>query len=123
VDLWVFNDSHDLCTVAPVVNITGGSLYHYPTYDPSVSGVELHYQLFRNLTRAYAFDSIMTLRLSNGLILFDYCTGQGKISVRDLDISSLDSDKSLAIFFKQEDKINAPEAYVQYALLYTSQYG
>lgn len=80
IDLWVFNEnSHDLATIAPVSNITGGTIYYYPLYDPIVNGSELHYALFRNLTRSYAYDSIMTLRLSNGLTLFDYCTGQGKV--------------------------------------------
>jgi protein transport protein SEC24 len=120
----VFNDNtHDLATIAPVSNITGGTIYYYPQYDPIVNGGELHYGLFRNLTRTYAYDSIMTLRLSNGLTLFDYCTGQGKVSVRDLDISSIDSDKSLAIYFKHEDKIATNEAYMQYAILYTNVYG
>jgi protein transport protein SEC24 len=112
-----------LATIAPISNITGGTVYYYPHYDPVVNGGELHYALFRNLTRAYAYDSIMTLRLSNGMTLFDYCTGQGKIQVRDLDISTLDSDKSLAIYFKHEDKINSTEAYLQYAILYTTVYG
>lgn len=76
IDLFVFNDNYyDLASIAPVSNITGGTIYHYPTYDPVINGGELHYALFRNLTRSYAFDSIMTLRLSNGLTLFDYCTG------------------------------------------------
>ena len=76
VDIWLFNEGHhDLATIAPLSNITGGTIYHYPLYDPVVNGGELHYALFRNLTRTYAYDSIMTLRLSNGLTLFDYGTG------------------------------------------------
>jgi protein transport protein SEC24 len=65
----------------------------------------------------------MTLRLSNGLVLYDYYTGNGKMSVRDLELSTIDADKSLTIAFKQEDKINETEAYIQYALLYTSASG
>jgi protein transport protein SEC24 len=34
----------------------------------------------------------MTVRTSTGIILFDYYTGSGKISVRDLELSSLNSD-------------------------------
>lgn len=64
------------------------------------NGNEFHYALFRNLTRSYAFDCIMTLRLSNGLVLYDYYTGNGKTSVRDLELSTIDADKSLAIAFK-----------------------
>ncbi len=62
----------------------------------------------------------MTLRLSSGIVLYDYYTGNGKIGVRDLEISSIDSDKSITIAFKHEDKISENEAYLQYALLYTN---
>ncbi|CAK73562.1 unnamed protein product (macronuclear) [Paramecium tetraurelia] len=73
--------------------------------------------LYRNLTRSYAYDLIMTVRTSPGIILFDYYTGGGKISVRDLELSTLNSDQSIAIMLKQEEKILDPEAYIQYALL------
>ena len=52
----------------------------------------MHYALYRNLTRSYAYDLIMTVRTSPGIILFDYYTGSGKISVRDLELSTLNSD-------------------------------
>ncbi len=79
VDLWLFNENqHDLASVAPISTMTGGSIYFYPTYDPVVNGEELHYNLFRNLTRPIGFDCIMTLRLSSGLILQEYITGAGK---------------------------------------------
>lgn len=42
----------------------------------------------------------MTVRTSNGIILFDYYTGSGKISVRDLELSVVDSDKSIGIVLK-----------------------
>lgn len=88
-----------------------------------INGTELHYALFRNLTRPCAYDAIMTVRCSNGIILYDYYTGSGKISVRDLELPSIDSDKSIAIMLKQEEKINELEAYIQYAILFTNQKG
>ncbi|CAD8055747.1 unnamed protein product [Paramecium sonneborni] len=124
VDLFIANDENfELATVSPVSNITGGSIYFYPHYNQQINGTELHYSLYRNLTRAYAYDLIMTVRTSPGIILFDYYTGSGKISVRDLELSSLNSDQSIAIMLKQEEKILDPEAHIQYALLYTNQQG
>lgn len=101
VDLWVFNDDHyDLATVAPLSNISGGSIYYYPLYDPIVNGSELHYALFRNLTRTYAYDCIMTVRASAGIVLFDYYTGAGRVSVRDLEVGTCDADQTIAVLFK-----------------------
>jgi protein transport protein SEC24 len=65
----------------------------------------------------------MTLRLSSGLVLYDYYTGNGRVSVRDLELSTIDADKSISIAFKHEDKINDNDAFIQYALLYTNVYG
>lgn len=34
----------------------------------------------------------------------EYSTGMGKIPVRDLELSSLDADKTITIYLKQEEK-------------------
>jgi hypothetical protein len=39
----------------------------------------------------------MTVRLSEGLVLQDYYTTRGKVTTRDLELSAVDSDKSIAI--------------------------
>jgi hypothetical protein len=38
-------------------------------------------------------------------------------------MATIDADKSIAIYFKHEDKITDNEAYIQYALLYTNVFG
>lgn len=106
--------------MAPVSNITGGTIYYFPHYNAVINGTELHYGLYRNLTRTYAYDCIMTVRASNGIILFDYYTGSGKVSVRDLELSTVDSDKSITVMLKHDEKIPDPDAFIQYALLYTN---
>jgi protein transport protein SEC24 len=124
VDLWLFNENqHDLASIAPIPTMTGGNIHYYPTYDPVVNGEEVHYALFRSLTRNIGYDCIMTLRLSSGLTLQEYVTGAGRIGVRDLELPIIDADKTISIYFKHEDKINESEAYLQYGLLYTSVYG
>lgn len=93
MDLFVVNeDTFELATVSPISNITGGTIYYYPHYNQNINGTELHYALYRNLTRTYAYDLIMTVRTSPGIILFDYYTGSGKVSVRDLELSTINSD-------------------------------
>ena len=97
-------DYCDLATVSQLCTETGGSLYYYPFY--SIYDAEkLHYELYRNITRQYFFDCVMTVRLSSGITLEDYYTPKGKVSVRDLNISSMHPESILAISYKQDDKI------------------
>ena len=67
-------------------------------------GEKIHYTLFRTITRNTAYDCIMTMRTSQGITLQEYYTGAGKLSVRDLELSALDSDTTIAVVFKQEEK-------------------
>lgn len=70
IDMFVFNsDYFDLATVSALNTITGGSLYYYHEYNPDFDSEKLHYELFRNLTRQYGYDAIMTLRSSQGITL------------------------------------------------------
>lgn len=65
----------------------------------------------------------MTVRTSPGIILEDYYTAKGKVSVRDLQMSSMNPDTVIGVKYKQEEKITTTEAYIQYACLYTNMYG
>lgn len=58
--------------------MTGGTIYYHPNYDPNTDGERIHYELFRNLTRTYAYDCMMTLRTGTGIVLHDYYTQVGK---------------------------------------------
>lgn len=57
----------DLTTISPVVTLTGGQLYPFHNYNGLYDGERVHYELFRNLTRNYAYDCVMTLRTSLGI--------------------------------------------------------
>ena len=121
VDLFVFAPEYcDLATISQLTTVTGGNLYYYPHYNSLYDGEKIHYELYRNLTRNYAIDCIMTLRASPGIILEEFYTTRGKVSVRDLQMSTLDADQSITIQYKQEDKITSNEAFIQYAILYTN---
>ena len=67
----------------------------------------MHYALYRSLTKTQGYDAIMTIRTSPGIILEDYYTGAGKISVRDLELATIDSDSTLGIILKAEEKYDS----------------
>jgi len=59
----------DIVTFSPVSSITGGEIHLYNEFNQDKDGESFHYKLFRILTRETAYDCIMTLRLSEGLVL------------------------------------------------------
>jgi len=63
------NENIDIVTFAPVSSITGGEIHLYNQFNQEKDGESFHYKLFRILTRETAYDCIMTLRLSEGLVL------------------------------------------------------
>ena len=60
----------------------------------------MHYQIYRNLTRAYAYDGVMTLRTSEGIVLQSYITSSGIREVRDLELANINADQSIGILLK-----------------------
>lgn len=123
VDLFVFAPDYcDLTTISLLSTETGGSMHYFPNYTAN-DAEKIHYELYRNLTRTYNIDCLMTLRTSPGIILEDYYTAKGKISVRDLHMSHMHAESVIAIAYKQEEKITGSEAFLQYACLYTGSDG
>lgn len=100
VDLFVFcPDYCDLATISSLCTETGGNLYYYPHY--SINDAEkIHYELYRNLTRPYFTNCIMTVRTSTGIILEAYYTSKGKVNARDLSMSSIHPDSVVGIEYK-----------------------
>ena len=64
--------SLDVATMAPISGITGGDLYLYADFDVVQQGEKLYYHIFRNLTRYYASDVMVKLRVSTGLSVQEY---------------------------------------------------
>jgi len=63
----------------------------------------------------------MTLRTSPGVTLEDYHTAKGKVSVRDLRLSSMNSESTICVSYKQEEKLQETNrCYLQFAVLHTS---
>ncbi|EGR34087.1 sec23 sec24 trunk domain protein [Ichthyophthirius multifiliis] len=121
IDLFIFSSEYtDLSTTSQLSTITGGNINFYPNFTPELHSEKLHYNLFRNITKSYSIDCILTLRTSPGLILEGFYTVIGNIQTRDVQISYLDPDYTLGIAYKQKDKIIQNQAYVQFAVLYSS---
>lgn len=105
MDILLFgNEPTDLPTISILSTETGGTITHFTEFNPAEQE-RLHYLLFSTLTRYYAVDCIMTLRTSPGITLEDYHTVKGKVSVRDLRLSSMNSESTLCVSYKQEEKI------------------
>jgi protein transport protein SEC24 len=124
LDAFIFAQEYfDLTTIGQAINIVGGNIYFYPTYNSTFDGEKLHYDLARNLTRYLAYDAVMKVRTSQGISVTEYISPAGKRPLPDIEFSVLDADYALNVYFKIDEKIVDPDSYIQAAVLYTNQYG
>jgi protein transport protein SEC24 len=124
VDIFACNPSSmDFASLAALCSLTGGEAYHYQNFN-NLQGEKLYYDLFRNLTRNYGFDTAFTVRSSIGLRPSEYYGGFFTKTDKIVELSSIDSDKSIGVTLKIDGKlIPDTDAYVQFALLYTHMSG
>lgn len=124
IDLFVFSPEYfDFATIGVTANLTGGSIYYYPHYNPTYDGEKLHYDIARNLTRNCGYDAVMTVRTSTGVSFGEYITPSGRKPNPLLELSALDSDYSINVLLKMDEKISDETVYIQTAVLYTNAYG
>ena len=110
----------DTASMYPLSSITGGDLHYWPGYGPRESE-RLHFTLVRTLTRNQAFQVLMRVRCGNGLTVDEYVGHYNRRGPTDMELSSLDPDKSIAIFLKHEEKLKEGiQYYIQCAMLHTS---
>ncbi|XP_059615793.1 protein transport protein Sec24C [Phlebotomus argentipes] len=122
VDLFVFNNSYiDLATVGQVARLTGGQVYKYTYFQADLDGHRLIEDVVKNISRPIAFDTVMRVRSSTGIRPTDFYGHFFMSNTTDMEIASIDTDKSVAIEIKHDDKLPPEEnVYIQVALLYTS---
>src|SRR5207248_868577 len=104
-------------------NHTGGNIYHYPYYNPTIDGEKLHYDIARNLTRFCGYDVVMNVRASTGISFSDYINPSGRQPQPLLELSTLDSDSTINVLLKMDEKVTDEVAHLQTAVLYTNPYG
>ena len=124
VDLFVFSPDYiDLATLGVISNLTGGNIYYYPHYNATFDGEKLHYDIARNLTRYVGYDAVMNVRASTGISFAEYITPAGRRPNPLLELSAIDSDYSISVYLKMDEKVTDETVHVQTALLYTNPYG
>ncbi|XP_038109772.1 protein transport protein Sec24C isoform X1 [Culex quinquefasciatus] len=121
VDLFIMNNSYiDLATIGQVSRLTGGEIYKYTYFQADIDGQRLVNDLIKNISRPIAFDTVMRVRTSTGIRPTDFFGHFFMSNTTDMEIASVDCDKSLAIEIKHDDKLTDENVFIQVALLFTS---
>eukprot|EP01112_Ceratiomyxa_fruticulosa_P002292 TRINITY_DN12414_c0_g1_i1.p1 TRINITY_DN12414_c0_g1~~TRINITY_DN12414_c0_g1_i1.p1 ORF type:complete len:198 (-),score=31.04 TRINITY_DN12414_c0_g1_i1:826-1374(-) len=123
VDLFVFAHAYiDLTTLSIVPTITGGQVYHYPSFSlERGDGDRLRFDLKRHLTRPHGYDAVMRVRSSKGLVPYEYLGNFASPNNADLEMAGVDCDKAIVVMLKHDDKLeDKSEPTLQAAMLYTT---
>lgn len=122
VDLFLFNNSYiDIATIGQVARLTGGEVFKYTYFQADTDGKRLIEDIIKNISRPIAFDSVMRVRTSAGVRPTDFYGHYFMTNTTDVELASIDANKSIAIEIKHDDKLPPEEnVYLQIALLYTS---
>uniref|UniRef100_A0A182NT59 Uncharacterized protein n=1 Tax=Anopheles dirus TaxID=7168 RepID=A0A182NT59_9DIPT len=121
VDLFAFNNAYiDLATIGQVARLTGGEVYKYTYFQADIDGARLVNDLVKNISRPIAFDAVMRVRTSTGVRPTDFYGHFFMSNTKDMEIASIDCDKSVSVEIKHDDKLTDDLVLVQVALLYTS---
>lgn len=124
VDLFLFsNDYTDTASLGTLCQITGGSMYYYPSFVASRDGQVFAANLIHSLTRDTAWEAVMRVRTSRGLTINSY-HGNYFLKTSDLlGLPTIDSDKTITLQMGISDSIGQKYASLQSALLYTHSCG
>ncbi|CAK5114559.1 unnamed protein product [Meloidogyne enterolobii] len=122
VDVYLFPNAFiDVASISPVVATTGGSIYKYQYFDADQDGVRFLSDLRHGISREIAFDVMLRLRTSTGIRPTGFFGNFYMQNTTDVELSAIDSDKSVQIEIKYDDKLDEREpAYFQLAVLFTS---
>jgi len=112
----------DVATLGDSFRLSGGQLYYYEERELSWNLRTFNADLLHSITRVTGYDAAMRVRTSGGLTVSGY---HGHImpsrNGTDIDLATVDSDKSILVFIKHEEKLpEKTEAIIQCALLYTT---
>jgi protein transport protein SEC24 len=118
------HQSVNIPSLAALCSQTGGDLYYFPGYKTELDGERVYYLLARILTRPQCSQVVMRARCSNGLSV-DYYIGKYKRKGPvEMEIACLDSDKSVVIVIKYDEKLQEGcDYFIQCAMLYTNHAG
>uniref|UniRef100_A0A1B0BJ89 Protein transport protein Sec24C n=1 Tax=Glossina palpalis gambiensis TaxID=67801 RepID=A0A1B0BJ89_9MUSC len=122
VDMFLFNNAYiDIATIGQVARLSGGEIYKYTYFQAEIDGKRLVEDIIKNVSRPIAFDAVMRVRSSAGIRATDFYGHFFMTNTTDVELASIDCNKSIAIEIKHDDKLPPEEnVYLQIALLYTS---
>lgn len=81
----------------------------------------MHNDLRWNLTRPQGLEAVARLRVSTGLAVGEYQGAFYKRTQTDVDLPTVDSDKTIVVTLKHEDKLSDnSEVCLQFAMLYST---
>lgn len=125
VDVFLTTQSYvDIASISVVPNTTGGRVYYYYPFSALSDPAKLFNDLRWNISRPQGFEAVMRVRCSQGLQVQDYFGNFCKRVPTDIDLPSIDSEKTVMVTFKHDDKLQEnSECGFQCALLYTTVFG
>ncbi|XP_062182390.1 protein transport protein SEC24 B-like [Phragmites australis] len=125
VDVFLTTQSYvDIASISVVPHTTGGRVYYYYPFSALSDPAKLFNDLRWNISRPQGFEAVMRVRCSQGLQVQDYFGNFCKRVPTDIDLPAIDSDKTVMVTFKHDDKLQEnSECGFQCALLYTNVYG
>lgn len=125
VDTYFFPNSYiDVATVGVISQLTSGTVHLYPGFDVRKHGERLYSEIFNELTKPFVFDCLLRVRVSNGMHTIDHYGNFYMRNSTDVEIAGMTNDKSIAVEFKHESKLDIrQDVYIQIATLYTSYEG
>ncbi|XP_039120781.1 protein transport protein Sec24-like At4g32640 isoform X1 [Dioscorea cayenensis subsp. rotundata] len=125
VDIFLTTQSFvDIASISVVPRTTGGQVYYYYPFSALSDSGKLYNDLRWNISRPQGFEAVMRVRCSEGLQIQEYSGNFCKRLPTDVDLPGIDSDKTIMVTFKQDDKFQeGAECAFQCALLYTTVYG
>ncbi|OQU83439.1 hypothetical protein SORBI_3005G114800 [Sorghum bicolor] len=125
VDVFLTTQSYvDIASISVVPQTTGGRVYYYYPFSALSDPAKLFNDLRWNISRPQGFEAVMRVRCSQGLQVQEYFGNFCKRVPTDIDLPAIDSDKTVMVTFKHDDKLpENVECGFQCALLYTTVYG
>uniref|UniRef100_A0A0D9XYX3 Zinc finger Sec23/Sec24-type domain-containing protein n=1 Tax=Leersia perrieri TaxID=77586 RepID=A0A0D9XYX3_9ORYZ len=125
VDVFLTTQSYvDISSISVVPSTTGGRVYYYYPFSALSDPAKLFNDLRWNISRPQGFEAVMRVRCSQGLQVQDYSGNFCRRVPTDIDLPAIDSDKTIMVSFKHDDKLQEnSECAFQCALLYTTVYG
>uniref|UniRef100_A0A0K0DEP8 SECA_MOTOR_DEAD domain-containing protein n=1 Tax=Angiostrongylus cantonensis TaxID=6313 RepID=A0A0K0DEP8_ANGCA len=121
VDLFLFPNSFiDVASMAQLSAVTGGNVYKYQYFVAEKDASRFLADLSHDVSRQIAFDCMARVRSSAGIRPITFQGSFYMENSTDLEMASIDEDKSFFAELKHDDKLSDQNAIIQCAILFTS---